>query len=239
MTVPATNSGQMVVTVQSSNLSSLAPAMYVYNSSLGQVATASLPTTYGATIWTSNAVTAGQKYYIKVMSAGSYGRVGAYGLEVNFGSQSQPPIPPPNTVVAQQPDQGGGSITNTPTALLGHATEAPGAPGTQWAVIGNLSGWVSLMSVSQGGSTTNQGAGPAATQSVQSNGVGGAMTGSTVAAEVLGITGSSGPQGNPAAGLPVAASPTPDIVLQAVDASLSVWDFNHKRLSGIFAPSNP
>ena len=51
-------------------------------------------------------MTAGQKYYIKVTSTGSYGRVGAYGLEVNFGSQSQSPIQPPNTVVAQQPDQG-------------------------------------------------------------------------------------------------------------------------------------
>ena len=50
VTVPATNSGQMVVTVQSSNLSSLAPTMDIYNSSLTQVATASLPTTYGATI---------------------------------------------------------------------------------------------------------------------------------------------------------------------------------------------
>ena len=73
VTVPATNSGQMVVTVQSSNLSSLAPAMYIYNSSLGQVATASLPNTYGATIWTSNAVTAGQKYYIKVRREGPTG----------------------------------------------------------------------------------------------------------------------------------------------------------------------
>ena len=104
----------MAVTVQSSNLSSLAPSMSIYNSSLGQVATASLPNTYGATIWTSNAVTAGQKYYIKVTAAGSYGRVGAYGLEVNFGSQSQPPIPPPNTVVAQQPDRGRRQRHRTP-----------------------------------------------------------------------------------------------------------------------------
>ncbi len=28
---------------------------------------------------------------------------------LNFGSQTQSPIPPPNTVVAQQPDQGGGT----------------------------------------------------------------------------------------------------------------------------------
>ena len=73
ITVPATNDGQMVVTVQSYNLSSLAPALYVYSSTLTQVATASVNNTYGATIWTSNSVTAGQKYYIKVMSGGTYG----------------------------------------------------------------------------------------------------------------------------------------------------------------------
>ena len=40
---------------------------------------------------------------------GRAGPVGGYGLLLNFGSQSQSPIPPPNTVVAQQPDQGGGT----------------------------------------------------------------------------------------------------------------------------------
>ena len=33
---------------------------------------------------------------------------GGFGLELNFGSVYQPPIAPPNTVVPQQPDQGGG-----------------------------------------------------------------------------------------------------------------------------------
>ena len=45
----------------------------------------------------------------KVLAATGYGGLGGYGLLVNFGSQAQSPIPPPNTVVAQQPDQVAGS----------------------------------------------------------------------------------------------------------------------------------
>lgn len=139
VTVPATNSGQMVVTAQSSNLSSFAPALYVYNSSLSQKALVSAPTTYGATLTATVPVSAGQKYYIKVMYGGSYGRVGAYGLEVNFGSQSMPPIAPPNTVVAQQPDLGSGSTSNAITTTHGGGT--PGIPGAKWTVMGDLAGW--------------------------------------------------------------------------------------------------
>ncbi len=99
VTVPSSNSGNMAVTVQSQNLSSFAPALYVFNSSLGQVASAVTPTSYGSELSVTVPVSAGQKYYIKVMAGGTYGKVGAYGLELNFGSQSQPPISPPNTVV--------------------------------------------------------------------------------------------------------------------------------------------
>jgi hypothetical protein len=138
--VTPTSTGQMVATVQSSNLSSFAPALYVFNSSLSQMATVSAPTTYGATITTTVPVTAGKKYYIKVMDGGSYGRVGGYGLEVNFGTQWQPPIAPPNTVVPQQPDQGSSS-TNPIPAPTGGPTSVPGA---QWDVLGDLIGWVTV-----------------------------------------------------------------------------------------------
>ena len=110
--MPSSTTGTMTVTVQSSNLSSLAPKFLVYNSSLGLVNQASAINTFGATISTTASVTAGQSYYIKVLAAGGPGPIGAYGLLVNFGSQSQSPIPPPNTVVASQPDQGGGLVND-------------------------------------------------------------------------------------------------------------------------------
>jgi hypothetical protein len=64
--------------------------------------------------------------------------VGGYGLELNFGSRSQPPIPPPNTVVAQQPDQGGGSI-NAPQGLGGSLPSSLNSLGL--VQIGNLVDW--------------------------------------------------------------------------------------------------
>jgi hypothetical protein len=111
VTVPSNTTGTMVVTIQSSNLSSLSPRLNVYRSngtSLGQSFAAN---SYGATVsYTVNNVEPGQVYYLRATVA-NYGPSsnGAYGLLVNFGSQAQAPIAPPNTVVASQPDQGGGS----------------------------------------------------------------------------------------------------------------------------------
>ncbi len=122
LTVPQTTSGTMTVTVQSSNLSSLSPKLMVYNSSLGLVGQALDANSMGATVSVSTSVASGQGYYIKVLAAPGYGAVGSYGLLVNLGSQTQAPIPPPYTVVAQQPDQGGGTLTN------GISPAAPGAP---------------------------------------------------------------------------------------------------------------
>ncbi|MFI5455037.1 MAG: matrixin family metalloprotease [Isosphaerales bacterium] len=110
--VPSTTSGTMTVTVQSSNLSSLAPKLQVYSSSLSLIGQVSAPNTFGATISVTASVQAGQGYYIKVLAAGGPGAIGAYGLLANFGSQSQPAIQPPNTVVPSQPDQGGGTTND-------------------------------------------------------------------------------------------------------------------------------
>ncbi len=146
LTVPSTTTGSMTVTVQSSNLSSLSPKLMVYNSSLGLVGQALAANSMGATVSVSTSVSPGQGYYIKVLAAPGYGAIGGYGLLVNAGSQSQSPIPPPNTLVAQQPDQGaGGSITNGITAA-GAANLTALPPDAVYTDIGNLSGWALVYS---------------------------------------------------------------------------------------------
>jgi hypothetical protein len=114
VTVPSSTTGHLTSSVQTANLSSLAPELMIYNSTFSLITSASSTSTAGVTISATLSVTSGQKYYFKVLSAGSgmVGTVGAYGLLVNFGSQSQSPVAPPNTVVTQQPDGGGGTINN-------------------------------------------------------------------------------------------------------------------------------
>jgi len=100
----------MAVSVQSANLSSLSPGVFVYDSSLHFLGKTLVPDSYGATATFSVVgVVADNGYYIKVVGAdsGPSGQ-GGYGLLVNFSALSQSPIAPPNTVVTQQPDHGGG-----------------------------------------------------------------------------------------------------------------------------------
>jgi hypothetical protein len=106
--VVAPTSGTLSVTMQSSGLSSLSPKVILYNSSVVGLTCAQAPNSYGATVTASYSVTAGQGYYIKAMAANA-GTNGAYALLINFGGPSMPSVAPPNTVVVQQPDQGGGS----------------------------------------------------------------------------------------------------------------------------------
>ena len=148
--VPSTTTGTMTVTVQSSNLSSLAPSFQIYNSSRSLLSQTSAPGTFGATISLSTSVASGQGYYVKVTAAGGPGPIGGYGLLLNFGSQTQSPIQPPNTVVAGQPDQGGGTINNSIVAGGGIAiTNSPnsglGSPAPTYLTVGTLSGWTELM----------------------------------------------------------------------------------------------
>jgi hypothetical protein len=150
LVVPSGAAATMTVTVQSSNLSSFAPGLYVLNSSLQFVAQVTAPATYGATLTTATIpVTAGQKYYIKVASAGTYGRVGTYGLEVNLGTQSLSPFAPPNTVVAQQADRGGG-LTNALTVGGARVVAPASSPGLTWATLGNYTGWIEQYTVGSG-----------------------------------------------------------------------------------------
>jgi hypothetical protein len=153
VTVPSSTTGAMTVTVQSSNLSSLAPQLLVYNSSLSLLGQASAPSTFGATVSvTIPNVQAGQSYRFKVMAAGGPGPIGSYGLLVNFGSQSQAPIAPPNTVVASKPDEGASSLNDSSSrdddggGILGGIIDGLSQIFDGVLVtIGDLTGWVDFL----------------------------------------------------------------------------------------------
>ena len=157
--VPSSTTGRMTVTAQSSNLSSLAPLLQIYNSSLSLLGQTSAPNTFGATISLSTNVASGQGYYVKVTDAGGPGSIGGYGLLLNFGSQPQSPIQPPNTVVVAQPDQGTGGATNNAVVAGGNlaianspgASSGPAVP--TFLTVGTLAGWTELMVTSTWTST--------------------------------------------------------------------------------------
>jgi len=134
VTVPANTTGTMTVSMQSSNLSSVSPRLALFTSTHTTIGQVSLPNSFGATAtYTVNNVSPGQVYYIRASAASPLGSYGAFGVLVNFGSSPQAPIPPPNTVVLQQPNQGGGSES---------LTLPPGSTAIQ---IGNLSGFADVM----------------------------------------------------------------------------------------------
>jgi hypothetical protein len=148
---PSTTSGTMSVSVQSSNLSLLSPEFQIYNSSLTLLSQQGTPGILGTTISSSTSVQPGKGYYIKVFASGSTGPIGGYGLLVNFGNLSQSPIPPPNTVVLNRPNQLPGIANNVQiTGVDGVTTSVPisGPQQGAYAAIGSLSGWVEIMSIS-------------------------------------------------------------------------------------------
>jgi Matrixin len=118
VTVPPSTSGTFVATVQSSNLSSLSPKVYVYTTSLGMIGSASSSSFGAAASVTISGVQAGQTYLVRAFGNSAGSPTGGFGLELNFGSVYQPPIAPPNTVVPQQPDRGGGSDQEAEVGLL-------------------------------------------------------------------------------------------------------------------------
>ena len=136
LTVPASTTGNMVVTMQSSKLSSLIPKVTVYNGNL-QGAVVATGSTYGATVSvTISGVTPGQTWYIKAMAAVSgAGNIGSYGLLVNFRSSPQAAIAPPYTVVAAQPSQ---NPSTTPE-------------GTGWIIGGQFIPYLGILNALLGG----------------------------------------------------------------------------------------
>jgi Matrixin len=140
ITVPATTTGTMVVRMQSTNLSLLSPWLAVYNSAgttmLGQASS----TAWGDTVTvTINNVAAGQVYDIRSKGAtsGDSG-FGSYGLQVNFGSQVQDPVSSPNTTMAEQTDQGGGTLAESSDG----SDTGDGTPQDESAIPGVPTFWV-------------------------------------------------------------------------------------------------
>lgn len=143
VTVPSTTNGTMVVTMQATNLSSLAPRVAVFNSNTATIGQTVAVNGYGHTVsFTVNGVSPGQVYYIRC-SVGNTGpgSDGAYGLLVNFGPYAQSPVAPPYTTVAAQLSQGGGtsSLVIAPTGGTAqhhhhhhqHASKKPHHPHVQ------------------------------------------------------------------------------------------------------------
>ena len=240
--VPATTTGKMTVTVQSSGLSSLSPKLQVYNSSLSLVGQSTAAVgSFGATISVTATVQSGQGYYFKVLAAGGPGPIGSYGLLVNFGSQPQAPISPPYTVLAQQPNQGGGSMSNATVASAGvSATPSISTNGSTsqgaLATLGSLSGWTEgITTTAQTWSGTGwnplaQPGNPAPPMPVQTSSSG-VTTPGEQATQTSTTTGPATPTVPSSSTVAtVAAGPNPG-VLQAVDDALYQWPSSSTSLS--------
>lgn len=117
---PSNTSGEMIITMQSKDLSSLSPRFMVYNSALQLVAWTVAPgasSTFGATVSLKfTGVPAGTGLYIRALgwngSNSGVNGIGAYALRADFSGGPIPSsiVSPPNTTVLEQPDQGGGFI---------------------------------------------------------------------------------------------------------------------------------
>ncbi|MGO9596628.1 MAG: matrixin family metalloprotease [Isosphaeraceae bacterium] len=215
VTVPTNTTGTMVVTEQSTSLSMLSPYLYVYTSGLKPLASQST-TAYGATVSVSvTGVQAGQTYLIRAAGYSAGDPTGTFGLELNFGSQTQSPIPPPNTVVPQQPDEGGGID-------YGHS---------QTITIGHLSGlgYVYSVNTNQGNGTKtpppNNGAagGTAKTVSAPQTTVGTAALVVTASAQPALLTSGNAAVSNAASSPAVMTPGSSPLALQALDDSLLTW----------------
>ena len=226
---PATFSGAMTVTTQSSNLSLLSPKVQVYNSSLSLLAQAGTTASMAATVSVSTNVQSGQGYYIKVLSAGGLGPIGSYGLLVNFGSQPQAAIAAPNTMVAQKPDGSGGtSNDNAPTnsdPLLSILDDV-------FVTIGDLGGWADEYSLE-----SNVAGGVAvvvvtqAASAVDDIEVVVISTATSIASTLSGLLNLLNPSSSGGASSSGAGAGPSITVLQAIDQSIDDADF----ISGLLA----
>jgi Matrixin len=127
LVVPAT-SGSMIVTMQSSGLSSLNPSVYAYNAAHGSLGGSSAAGSFGGTVSVTVPVTAGLVYYVRASAAtNGPGGTGAYGLGISFTGNAVAPFSPPNTTVLAKADQGGGfasQVAAPPHAPTPHTAAA-------------------------------------------------------------------------------------------------------------------
>jgi hypothetical protein len=135
VTVPATTNGTMTATMQSSDLSSLSPSITVFTSGLRGVGQAS-SASFGDTVSVTTNVQAGQSYYIRINANMAGATIGAFGLQLNFGSLPQPPISPPNTTVS--PRTSGGSLGTNLSSMLSQLGNI---------LLGNRWGWGETLTV--------------------------------------------------------------------------------------------
>jgi|GEM_PF-2071238 len=134
-TVPSGSQTSFTVTVQSSGLSLLAPALSVYSSSQTLLGTVSGAGQYGTKItYTVTGASVGQTYYVKVAGADTtaFG-TGSYSLVLNFGTSPAPTVPSPAvSILAGYPlVSGGGDLQQAgeeTTAVPSQFTAAPKAP---------------------------------------------------------------------------------------------------------------
>ena len=158
--IPQNTTGSLTITLQSSQLSSLEPRLALYSSGLRGLAQASTSTFGGTATITLNGVSAGQTYYIRVSANTSgAGSAGAFGLQVDAGPGTPAAIALPNTTVAAQANQSGGTSAETASSggsggLLGGvvSTVGGGVNGVVGTLASLLDGEVHLIQV---GSLTN------------------------------------------------------------------------------------
>ncbi len=134
----------------------MSPKMAVYTSALGLVGSAS-SSAFGDTITVSvSGVKAGQTFLIRAGGYSAGSSTGGFGIELNFGSVYQPPIAPPNTVVPQQPDRGGGTQNpSNQTIIIGNFTTVGNLlhdqPAARLGIIGSTTTPVSLAATQPAG----------------------------------------------------------------------------------------
>ncbi len=122
VTIPASNSGSLVVKMQSSALSSLSPYLAVFDSSMNYLSEA-VSRNYGDTVTvTIPGVTQGKGFFIRAGGSDLGAMTGMFGLQFNFGSVPLTPFPPVAVAVPSQPDHGGG-ISSMTTSALDHEGE--------------------------------------------------------------------------------------------------------------------
>jgi hypothetical protein len=128
-TAPAATTGTLTLTVQSSGLSLLRPAVSVYNAKLVLLASAAGTGDLGSTITLKANVKPGQQYYVVVAGADrtAWG-TGAYAIGLNLGAGQSPPLPLPNTMTLDgYPLVSGGGSPLLPTN--GQESDGPGRDG--------------------------------------------------------------------------------------------------------------